>query len=138
MNKNMIALALLLASLPLWGAFTETTVSGKVIVIDTVTGLQWTKEYASSVTWQNALAHCENLDYGGHTDWRLPNIDELKTLINRGRYSPASDFPDMPSATFWSSSSHVNYTSYAWYVSFYGGSVSSYDKDNNNHARCVR
>lgn len=28
-----------------------------------------------------AKTHCENLEYAGHDDWRLPNIDELKTLV---------------------------------------------------------
>lgn len=103
----LVAFVVLLFSMSAWGAFTEATVSGKVIVTDTVTGLIWTKEYSGTVTWQNALAYCENLDYGGYTDWRLPNIEELKTLINRGKYNPASDFPGMPSAYFWSSSSRA-------------------------------
>ncbi|HOW51312.1 MAG TPA: DUF1566 domain-containing protein [bacterium] len=120
--------------------FTEETVSSKVIVTDTVTGLQWTKEYSSSMNWQNALAYCENLNYGDATDWRLPNIEELKTLIDDTRYSPASDFPGMPSLYFWSSSSHIGFTNGAWDISFGYGNVNYNDKSNDsiNYAICVR
>ncbi len=121
-------------------AFTEETVSGKIIVTDTVTGLIWTKEYSGTVTWENALSHCESLNYGGYTDWRLPNIEELKTLLDDTIYSPASTFPEMPSSSFWSSSSLLFSNDNAWFVSFNNGAVSFDPKTNiNRHAtRCVR
>ena len=119
--------------------FTEETLSGKVVVADTVTGLQWTKEYATSVNWQNALGHCEGLNYGGHTDWRLPNMDELKTLINDTIYSPASTFPDMPSQDFWSSSSYVGNAETSWRVGFDQGLLGTTNKSMTTlYARCVR
>jgi len=121
-------------------AFTETTVAGKVIVTDTVTGFQWTKEYASSLNWQSALSYCENLTYGGYTDWRLPNINELKTLIYDTSSSPASTFPQMASNSFWSSSSSTGSTQYAWYVDFNNGYVTiiNFNKTDTYYARCVR
>jgi len=36
------------------------------------------------------------VDLRGKIDWRLPNKKELMSLVNFERYSPASDFPDMP------------------------------------------
>jgi len=33
------------------------------------------KNFADSVTF------CQELDYAGHTDWRLPTVDELRTLV---------------------------------------------------------
>lgn len=125
-------------SLDLFALFEEITVSGKVIVKDTETGLEWTKEYATNKTWQQALDYCETLNYGDYSDWRLPNIEELKTLIDDTIYSPASTFPGMPSSLFWSSSSLVNYTYLAWYVNFGNGYVGSYNKTDNRYARCVR
>ena len=121
------------------GSFIEEPAGEQVVVADSATGLAWTKEYTSiSMTWQSALIYCEELNYAGHADWRLPNIDELKTLINRGRYSPASDFPDMPSMLFWSSSSRVSGISYAWSLGLGSGTVTSNFKTDNIYARCVR
>jgi hypothetical protein len=125
-------------SLDLFALFEEITVSGKVIVKDTATGLEWTKEYATNKTWQQALDYCETLNYGDYSDWRLPNIEELKTLIDDTIYGPASTFPGMSSNSFWSSSSSVSSTNYAWYVYFYYGYVYYYYKTSYNYARCVR
>ncbi|MBO4712197.1 DUF1566 domain-containing protein [bacterium] len=43
--------------------------------------LQWSEKAPNSMTWYEAKQYCENLDEDGHNDWRLPNIDELRTLI---------------------------------------------------------
>ena len=31
--------------------------------------------------WQNAVNYCERLEEDGHDDWRLPSIEELRTLL---------------------------------------------------------
>jgi len=118
-------------------SFTESTVNGKVIVTDTVTGIIWQKEYSDTLTWVNALNYCENLTYAGYTDWRLPNIEELETLID-DLYDPASSFPGISSNTFWASSSSVYDTGNAWFVAFDLGNVNNYKKTENFYARCVR
>ena len=33
------------------------------------------------MNWKSAVKYCENLNEGGHSDWRLPDIDELRTLV---------------------------------------------------------
>ncbi len=118
-------------------SFTESTVDGKVIVTDTKTGLIWQKEYNNTVSWVNALNYCEISTYAGYTDWRLPNIEELKTLIDDTFYNPASSFPGMPTNTFFSSSSDVYNTDFVWLVYFSIGAVGSGFKTNNS-AICVR
>ena len=125
------------AALPT-GSFTSTTVQGNVIVTDTETGLIWQKTYVSGKTWQQALSYCESLTYAGYSDWRLPDKNELASLINYEKYNPASDFPDMPSQYFWSSSTYAGYTYYAWYVNFNDGNVDSSNKTDSRYVRCVR
>ena len=115
--------------------FKSTTVNGSdVIVTDTATGLIWQKTCVSK-TWQEALKYCENLTYAGYSDWRLPNKNELVSLVNYEKYNPASDFPNMTSENFWSSSSR---TSAAWCVLFSNGEAAAPGKSNSYYVRCVR
>jgi len=136
--KYLVLFGWCLFAFPALARYVETTVEGKVVVLDEATGLSWTSEYASEVTWQQALAHCEGLSYGGHTDWRLPNKNELASLIHYGKYDPASDFPNAGTGWFWSSSSLVGGTDDAWSVGFDYGYVSYGSKYSNVYARCVR
>ena len=141
MKKLCISAAFMLALFaftPLFAAFNSATVNGDVIVTDTETGLVWQKTYVSGKTWQEALSYCESLTYAGYSDWRLPNKNELASLVNYEKYNPASDFPDMPSNYFWSSSTYVNLTNRAWFVNFGSGGVFNYIKTNNSSVRCVR
>jgi len=43
--------------------------------------LEWSNKAPHIMNGYNAVKYCENLNEGGHNDWRLPNIDELRTLI---------------------------------------------------------
>ena len=39
---------------------------------------------AEKMTWPDAVAHCEGLALGDFTDWRLPTLKELRSLIEQG------------------------------------------------------
>jgi len=126
---------------PLFAAFNSSTVNGDVIVTDTEIGLVWQKTYVKEKTWQQALSYCESLTYAGYSDWRLPNKNELASLVNYRKYNPASDFPDMPSEDFWSSTTYVQKfdPSYAaWSVGFYKGNVDHGYMTYDYYVRCVR
>ncbi|MBQ3368536.1 DUF1566 domain-containing protein [bacterium] len=89
------------------------------VVVDSVTGLMWQKTYGMNKKWQEALKYCEDLNYAGYSDWRLPNKNELASLENYSKLSsPYSDFPDMPSGRFWSSSLFYHYNGQAWLINF--------------------
>jgi len=120
--------------------------NGNGTVTDIGTGLMWQQATApGTYTWQQALAYCENLTLAGHSDWRLPNRNELQSLVDYGRYNPAINtdyFPDTVSGDFWSgywsSTTSASYPSYAWGVYFGYGGLNDYFKSNGYYVRAVR
>ncbi|MBO4698075.1 DUF1566 domain-containing protein [bacterium] len=48
---------------------------------DPETKLMWSMKSLDSLRWNSAVSYCEDLEEGGYSDWRLPTIDELRTLI---------------------------------------------------------
>ena len=119
-----------------------TTSSDDKTVTDTRTKLMWQKA-TTNKNWRNALAYCQSLNtgtepYAGYTDWRLPNKNELASLLDLGKSSnPYSNFPDMPSNFFWSSSTILK-SEKAWRVNFNTGNVTYYNKSQQHDVRCVR
>ena len=116
--------------------------NGDGTVTDTSTGLMWQRGTApGDKTWQEALAYCEALDLGDHTDWRLPTINELRSLVDFSCYSPSINttyFPNTLSSYYWSSTSYSKSTSYAWSVEFNHGEDPQYYKLNYFYVRAVR
>ena len=108
------------------------------IVTDSTSGLEWEAKPAGPMTWQEAMDYASALRLGGHSDWGVPTITELTSLVNYDCVNPASDFPGMPSDHFWSSSSYAGSASLAWGVSFYYGSVGYLGKASTCYVRCVR
>ncbi len=109
--------------------FTETDVNGDIIVEDSATDLKWTKTSVENKKWTEAIAYCEDLTYAAYSDWRLPNINELKTIVDRTRTEPpASSFPEITSNFYWSSSTNYVYPYNAWIVSMAHGNSNSADK----------
>jgi uncharacterized protein len=60
------------------------------VFVDRQTGLVWTaKDSGVAMGWKSAFAYCSGLHIGGHTDWRLPRIEELHSLYDAsGRNLP--------------------------------------------------
>jgi len=113
------------------------------IVTDTRTGLQWQDNNdAKTVTkkWTEAISYCEDLNLGGHADWRLPNVNELLFLADRSKHYPAisSVFQNIVLGYYWSSTAFVGDDDHAWLVSFYDGFNSAHYKPYAFRVRCVR
>jgi len=129
----MIGLSLLHAEL------TRDAATG--IVSDSASGLQWQdNEVGSSTNWQGAIDRCEGLGLGGHSDWRLPNINELKSIVDRSEVDPAikASFVFTTSHYYWSATTYEGFKLTAWYVLFRDGHVSYDYKSGNRYVRCVR
>jgi hypothetical protein len=112
-------------------------------VTDTSTSLRWQQAGSSNAqTWEQALAYCEGLNLGGYTDWRLPTIKELESLVDYSRYDPAINttyFPSAVSSLYWASTTYAYNTNHAWGVHFYYGDGNDYNyKDGSYYVRAVR
>ena len=116
------------------------TVDGEDIITDTTSGLIWQKTYLSNKTWKEALDYCENLTYANYSDWRLPNLNELFSLINDDKFSPASDLTNVAKQPYWTSTSSMTSINEALYINFYGGSIGASAKttSGSRYVRCVR
>ena len=58
---------------------------GDGTVTDTKTGLMWAaKDNESPINWKDARSYCQNYNGGGHSDWRMPTLDELASLYDPG------------------------------------------------------
>jgi hypothetical protein len=141
MMKNILIKSILLGSLTLSLNADFIRDNTKLVVNDTKTGLMWQDDaVGSTMTWANAITTCESLTLGGYSDWRLPNIRELKSIVDRTRYNPAisPNFTAIDSSVYWSSTTVASGSSYAWRVYFGGGGDSANDKTDSLYVRCVR
>ncbi len=63
-------------------------------ISDLATGLMWQKaDDGISRDWEVSLAYAENLDLGNKTDWRLPNVKELQSIVDYSRSPKTTNSP---------------------------------------------
>lgn len=112
-------------------------------ILDLDTGLEWEKKcsscggnhdvinkydwYSGIWTWLDAVNAENAVGYAGHNDWRIPNINELLTLVNYGMVTLTADTVfnngtnSFTGQSYWSSSSYaLSPSNYAWVVNFHG------------------
>lgn len=120
--------------------FTVVSSASGSVVSDALTGLIWPQDGGTptdgsctggTLTWQGALAYvaCLNTnDYLGHKDWRLPNIQELKSLPNAeqanvGSWLNTQGFGNVVNGGYWSSTTYAPDPTIAWFVEMSFGNV---------------
>jgi len=108
-------------------------------VTDQATGLMWMREDSGEgLTWEEALAYAENLEFAGYDDWRLPNAKELQSIVDYTRapsitgtaaLDPAfaatsiiNEAGQLDYPFYWSGTTHVNWSdtpgAFGAYVAF--------------------
>ncbi|WP_017445841.1 DUF1566 domain-containing protein [Gayadomonas joobiniege] len=115
-------------------------------------GESWDQDSASCLespmllNWQNSLKAAEGLTFAGYDDWRLPNIKELMSIIERSCAQPAvniSLFPSTKNDVYWTSTpvfgdSGSSADDLVWAVQFKEGSNTQHLKTSNALIRVVR
>jgi hypothetical protein len=93
------------------------------------------------LSWPAALKATVGFQFAGYSNWRLPNKNELESIVETSCSSPAiniSIFPKTPLTFFWSASPYAGISSAAWSVDFAYGTVNASVKSGLNSVRLVR
>lgn len=141
MMKNILIKTILFSSLALSLNADFIRDNIKLVVTDSKTGLMWQDDViGSTMDWNTAITTCENLTLGGYSDWRLPNIRELKSIVDKSRINPTlyHNFTSFISNDYWSSTTVYSIPSVAWDVGFDNGNIGNDTKNVREYVRCVR
>ena len=105
-------------------------------IFDKKTGLSYEKNSAETFTFEEAQEHIKKLNasnFGGKNNWRLPNVDELRFIVDYGKMNPAvfDEFKNYVAPIFyWTSDEHaITKNTRAWVVYFGYGCTVPIDKN---------
>lgn len=147
------------------GVANSFTDNGDGTVTDNLTGLMWEKlsddgsihDRDTTYNWTDAvttkMAALNSAVFAGHNDWRMPNRNELLSLVNIGAVNPATfaafNTACVPGCTvltcsciqsfgYSSSSTFQSSPASAWFVSFGSGGTGAGNKAGIEYVRAVR
>ena len=110
------------------------------IITDNNTWLEWTKNIADrTFTFNQAVSYCSDLEYGGKSDWRLPTLLELSTIVNiaSAPYIDNAYFGEV-TGIFWTSNISPSNSLNGVSLNFDNGSAGNFGLGNSLYVRCVR
>jgi outer membrane protein OmpA-like peptidoglycan-associated protein len=90
-------------------------------------GQVWTDNACTGVPkliqWETALDTAKTTVFASRKDWRVPTLEELRSLVEEHCDDPAIDliaFPNVPpSSVYWSATPVTDFSTGAWVVNFY-------------------
>jgi len=128
------------------------TDNGDGTITDHLTGLMWLKDAecissGNGINWQDALdkaaqfnqdpasLNCYQYNYQAlsYTDWRVPNINELESLVHAGKavqhiWLGDNGFYNPIASDLWSSTTNNSGKSWAWVLDLGAGEIRAADK----------
>ena len=144
--------------------FTFVDGQNTLVVVDNKTGLMWARcavgfvwdpstgacenpQADSGMTWKSALEFARNTNssdgsaYLGYNDWRLPNVKELASIIERNCPSLSINsevFPGTLASVYWTNTHDINSVGDVKVIDFSNGGLSALDSQKNVFLRLVR
>jgi hypothetical protein len=121
------------------GRYTTTSLT----VYDARTALTWQRAVPDGLYGRSAaISYCADLSLAGASDWRLPSLPELRSLVDRTEWAPAIDataFPDTPYWYYWANSQSPAPSRLPSFVDFNEGQSGFITQQESEfHVRCVR
>ena len=93
------------------------------------------------ITQIKSKVYCSELELGGYTDWRLPTLIELLSIVDYKKYKPAllKEFSHVNKDTiYWTSTPYVRSSDEYWGVNFKDGATSNATETYDRYVRCVQ
>jgi hypothetical protein len=111
------------------------------IVTDTTYKVMWQDNF-EIIQDDNPLAqtYCDSLVLNGYTDWQLPTIMQLQTLIDTANEKVVLEkaFEYFEKGKYWSSTDFAQDLNKYWYLNISNGEINFEDASESNFIRCVR
>ena len=126
------------------------TINGDKTITHKTTGLMWSRSNVNAANsssdyeynWLQALEIAEASTLAGYTDWRLPNIKELASIVETACHIPSININVFPgtstTSAYWTSTPVASFPSYAWAISFNKGFDKKYPKEEDFDVSFVR
>ena len=115
-----------------------------------IPSLEEQNSHDKPMTYAEAVRYCDDLNFLGYSDWRLPTINELLSITDDTRFEPVinkafenvayetNDKGEKSYGWYLSSTKHAGDSSGAWIVLFRNGYVGKGDVSERYFVRCVR
>lgn len=110
---------------------------GQEVLADQATGLMWLKRLLNATSWEQALSQCEGSTDNGFSDWRLPDIQEIASLVDTSRHTPGSSLPGIGSYALCSSTTDIS-EHLVKYINTQDGTINWMSKTAGCNIHCVR
>lgn len=114
------------------------------VTVSNRTGLMWLTNpddagIGGAYNRLDAIKACDNLNYAGYSDWRLPKLGELVAIVNvSGPYPENRGYFLNTKSKYWTSAPPALSAPYAWSLGFAVGSMYNIGSTGLNYVRCVR